>query len=603
MEPHFDRDFSDVRVHADAKAAESATSVNALAYTAGRDVVFGSGQYQPHSDSGKRLIAHELTHVVQQHGRTIGGHPLALERSDTQHERVAEAASDLIGSVVAGPIQATDSAAIQRQVAKPPAEQGAAAPETASRPSRAEAATMRLRRLHEQYKSNPNNKESYHTSVVTILQFLQETVTDGRMTKAFVSLDLIEQRSARDNCETALGHVRRLEAALRTGYPRPDDERTWQSPIGAMDMAQRYVDRILNYREPVPLSPGWHKVIDETGVIVGYLHLLGGVTKIFNADGKFVGGDELGLERPLIDPIDIFSGGIVGIVRGSLRGVLSGLIRRGAPRAGVAAILVAQGLKNSIPGLAGEVAPSAFVAAETLATESVPAVLRGVSTTVAKDAASQAGHAQAASAIVSTATKAATSASSQGATAAASVGAVSAASPVAQSVAGATGATAASNLSTQQTDPRHARGYAGEQTAGFHHYSQKDGWEFIQGPSGSQGHSVTGSGFDGMAYNQELDLLDLIDNKSLGRPGNVNSATAIDPAKNLGQNLDDAITQLTGMSDVRNRIRILQLLRAKRAALTAGTSGPPNVRLVVTHQGGQTTGVSGPLSGRGIISR
>jgi ferredoxin len=65
---HFGRDFSGVRVHADEKAAESARAVSALAYTVGRDVVFGEGQYTPHTSTGRRLLAHELTHVVQQSG-------------------------------------------------------------------------------------------------------------------------------------------------------------------------------------------------------------------------------------------------------------------------------------------------------------------------------------------------------------------------------------------------------------------------------------------------------------------------------------------------------------------------------------------------------
>ena len=68
FEPRFGTDFSAVRIHTDTQAAESARSVNALAYTVGRDVAFNSGQYAPHSDSGKRLLAHELTHVVQQGG-------------------------------------------------------------------------------------------------------------------------------------------------------------------------------------------------------------------------------------------------------------------------------------------------------------------------------------------------------------------------------------------------------------------------------------------------------------------------------------------------------------------------------------------------------
>jgi hypothetical protein len=66
MESHFGYDFGNVRVHTDAKAAESARAVNALAYTVGRDMAFGTGQYAPHSCEGQKLITHELTHVAQQ---------------------------------------------------------------------------------------------------------------------------------------------------------------------------------------------------------------------------------------------------------------------------------------------------------------------------------------------------------------------------------------------------------------------------------------------------------------------------------------------------------------------------------------------------------
>jgi hypothetical protein len=66
FEPRFGMDFDKVRIHTDTKAAESAQSVNAFAYTVGKDVVFGAGQYRPGVDSGRQLLAHELTHVVQQ---------------------------------------------------------------------------------------------------------------------------------------------------------------------------------------------------------------------------------------------------------------------------------------------------------------------------------------------------------------------------------------------------------------------------------------------------------------------------------------------------------------------------------------------------------
>lgn len=70
FEPRFGHDFSHVRIHADSQAADAARALNARAYTLGSNIVFGSGQYAPATDEGKRLLAHELTHVVQQSGST-----------------------------------------------------------------------------------------------------------------------------------------------------------------------------------------------------------------------------------------------------------------------------------------------------------------------------------------------------------------------------------------------------------------------------------------------------------------------------------------------------------------------------------------------------
>ena len=72
MEPRFGRDFSQVRVHTDAKAAHSADAAHARAYTVGRSIVFGSGQYSTHTEASKHLLAHELAHVVQQNTNGVG---------------------------------------------------------------------------------------------------------------------------------------------------------------------------------------------------------------------------------------------------------------------------------------------------------------------------------------------------------------------------------------------------------------------------------------------------------------------------------------------------------------------------------------------------
>jgi hypothetical protein len=90
MEPQFGHDFSRVRIHGDATAAESATAVNALAYTVGRDIVFAADQYAPATAAGRRLLAHELTHVVQQGGAATDLHHLRPAPSAEHLEWEAE---------------------------------------------------------------------------------------------------------------------------------------------------------------------------------------------------------------------------------------------------------------------------------------------------------------------------------------------------------------------------------------------------------------------------------------------------------------------------------------------------------------------------------
>ena len=79
FEPRFGYDFSQVRIHTDKRASQSAGAVNALAYTVGQDVVFGKGQFAPNTTTGQRLLAHELTHVIQQSGPQLQRlHPFHL---------------------------------------------------------------------------------------------------------------------------------------------------------------------------------------------------------------------------------------------------------------------------------------------------------------------------------------------------------------------------------------------------------------------------------------------------------------------------------------------------------------------------------------------
>lgn len=100
MEGRLGHDFGDVRIHADAAAHDSAKSVNAQAYTVGSDIVFQQGKYEPGSQSGQHMLAHELTHVVQQRngpvdGTDAGGGVKVSDPSD-RFERDAVANADRV---------------------------------------------------------------------------------------------------------------------------------------------------------------------------------------------------------------------------------------------------------------------------------------------------------------------------------------------------------------------------------------------------------------------------------------------------------------------------------------------------------------------------
>lgn len=96
MEPRFGHDFSKVRVHHDAQAAESAQAVQARAYTVGQSVVFGAGNFAPATRQGRELLAHELAHTLQQRSGSSG--PLALEAAPASFEASADAAAHAVGN-------------------------------------------------------------------------------------------------------------------------------------------------------------------------------------------------------------------------------------------------------------------------------------------------------------------------------------------------------------------------------------------------------------------------------------------------------------------------------------------------------------------------
>jgi hypothetical protein len=139
MQAHLGHDFSQVRIHSGERAAASARSVSALAYTVGRDVVFGDGRYSPDTDAGRTLLAHELVHTAQQGAGAATTDALTVADASSAAEQEATAA--------ASRITATDRtiARAPADAGTPSSDAGTAAPTTAdagTAPSATDAGTV-----------------------------------------------------------------------------------------------------------------------------------------------------------------------------------------------------------------------------------------------------------------------------------------------------------------------------------------------------------------------------------------------------------------------------------------------------------------------------
>ena len=131
MEERFSHDFSRIRIHADTDAARSADAIDAQAYTFAQHVVLGSGAYQPHTLAGWRLLAHELSHTVQQDDGATGVAPSIVSDPSSVPEHEAEAAAHAAegGRVPGGSLTPGTSAGVVQRSPKDPA---AAPPESST---------------------------------------------------------------------------------------------------------------------------------------------------------------------------------------------------------------------------------------------------------------------------------------------------------------------------------------------------------------------------------------------------------------------------------------------------------------------------------------
>ncbi|MEO1208796.1 MAG: DUF4157 domain-containing protein [Cyanobacteria bacterium J06638_20] len=204
MESRFQQDFSQVRVHTDAQAAESARAVNALAYTVGRDLVFASGQYNPTTQAGQALLAHELSHVVQQGNRTTDTRALQIQPGRAMAEAEADRAAHQVMAAQPLHLSSGTEAQLMRRLA-------------------VEHPTRNI--------PNPDGNGLVQTNAETIEQYLRHLSAEGRPVVAPTSGDV--SMSNPEFCQSR-GFWNRLGRGISSGFVRGAEIGAYFLGVGAV---------------------------------------------------------------------------------------------------------------------------------------------------------------------------------------------------------------------------------------------------------------------------------------------------------------------------------------------------------------------------------
>lgn len=264
MEPRFGYDFSGVRIHNDARAAESARSVNALAYTVGNHVVMGAGQYSPAANSSRRLLAHELAHVIQQDS-VSSFQGFRISSPGDHLEQQAESAATAVMSEGRAPRLSEASNLLQREACDP-----------LSDPFCKEKQEPRK----EEKPVDPKTQRVYDACTNTCKTFLPVEIAPG----VFVTLcdDNIASGPAKMRDPKEMGCTPGRLGAVRLDSGTP----AWQLPQAAgKDCAV--------YSYCTPFEIGKQKAPNTSQIEIGYIQtienvLSGGVYFKRDATGKWV---------------------------------------------------------------------------------------------------------------------------------------------------------------------------------------------------------------------------------------------------------------------------------------------------------------------------
>lgn len=299
MEPRFGRDFSGVRVHDDAKASQSAAAVRADAYATGEDIVFAQGRYAPQTQSGARLLAHELAHVSHEDTRR-GALPNQIGAAHSHEEHVADRAAD---DVVRGRrvfTAGSDASRLNRQAKSDP-----------------QTARDQIITLAESEK--PEDRQ-HVLDLIIDTYFSRPPNFDGILYDPNLKYDPKRQSESPEDPETTTS-PQEAETGPSPGQPKfGERQRIRIGPHFFLDFRERYVQRVRTIGHELQhvgqLSPANKR---------SFLSTLGGVG-IGAAIGAAAGGIGLGIAAAAGASL---AGGLIGGVLGgaaALGGLIGGIL-------------------------------------------------------------------------------------------------------------------------------------------------------------------------------------------------------------------------------------------------------------------------------------
>jgi Domain of unknown function (DUF4157) len=293
LERHFGGDFSRVRVHTDDRAARSAEALGARAFTRGGDIAFAAGQYAPHTATGERLLAHELAHVVQQAagwapavqfqrtGAPAAAGPPAAPLPKIAVDRVIDRYVIKVDGIPVAEVKTENEKTslelkvdvVGDTVRVVMRHKGGASLAAAPPPSMSSKYHVDLREIDERTSAGPTSGPARGPAEP---QAGQPEPT-GSMPVQVVSPDTVPWRSGKEEMRGS-DNVHILTRSADSEF----EQRLKREP------------GLVN---GVVLDP-------ENGEVLGYRRASGGVTEYFDREGTSMGMSEIGLETPLIDPID-----------------------------------------------------------------------------------------------------------------------------------------------------------------------------------------------------------------------------------------------------------------------------------------------------------